>query len=379
MSADEYLFYYRGRVALLSLLRAAGVGPGDPVAMQGFTCVAVANAVKYLGARPIYIDVDPRSYTMTVSTLQEGLAREGLRRVPVVIVQNTFGHPPEIDPIMSWAKDADAIVIEDSAHGFGSLYKGEPSGDRAHAAFFSSQWSKPFTTGLGGFAKVNGVEIRTRLERHHATLPVPPKLSTAMQAVLVGAHQMVLRPAVYWPLIRMYRRMSATGLIPSSSSGAELNDVRMPEEFERRMSKSMERVAKRRIESGIKSTAHRQWAASRIDEILVGFGLPLAHRSPDILHGFLRYPVEVIDRKALLHRARSAQLELGDWFVSPLHPIIDDLSRWNYKNGSCPNAERIAARIVNIPTHEHVKEPYFDRLCEVLDRAIVFGEVGVLE
>jgi hypothetical protein len=83
--------------------------------------------------------------------------------------------------------------------------------------------------------------------------------------------------------------------------------------------------------------------------------------------GWLRVPVEIADRDAVLARAEAAHLQLGDWFVSPLHPVRGDLTPWGYVAGSCPVAERTSRRIVNLPTDDGIDDRYVARLFATLD------------
>ncbi len=140
--------FWKGRVALYAILESLGIGPGDEVIVPGFTCVVVPNAVLYRGARPVYVDIEGTSFTMDVSDI----AKKITSRTKAIIVQHTYGIPAEMDAIMAIAVRGGIPVIEDCAHALGSTYKDRIVGSIGAAAFFSSQWSKPYTTGMGGMA-----------------------------------------------------------------------------------------------------------------------------------------------------------------------------------------------------------------------------------
>jgi dTDP-4-amino-4,6-dideoxygalactose transaminase len=80
---------------------------------------------------------------------------------------------------------------------------------------------------------------------------------------------------------------------------------------------------------------------------------PVEYRS-DLDPVFLRYPVMVTDKPRALASARKARIELGDWFLSPVHPKRDRWEAAGYEKGSCPIAEDICAHVVNLPTHDRV-------------------------
>lgn len=79
---------------------------------------------------------------------------------------------------------------------------------------------------------------------------------------------------------------------------------------------------------------------------------------------FLRYPLLVENKTDILFLAKKKNLELGDWFVSPLHPILKDLEKLNYYKGMCPIAEQICRKIINLPTHSGISEKLAERIID---------------
>lgn len=142
--------FWKGRVALYAILKALEIGPGDAVLLPGYTCMVVPIAAVFLGATPVYADVDASSYNVTRDTLEAAWRGHNGPRPKAVIIQHSYGIPVEAGPILDWARSEGLAVIEDCAHVLGSSYRGTPCGLLGDAAFFSSQWNKPTTTGLGG-------------------------------------------------------------------------------------------------------------------------------------------------------------------------------------------------------------------------------------
>jgi len=122
-SAQVFAFT-SGRGALAACLSAAGVGPGDDVLLSSFTCLAVPTAVIAVGARPVYVDIDPRSLNVTPATVTARFTP----RVRAVVVQHTLGCVAEIEEIVSAVRQRGILVIEDCALAIGSRKKGSSVG-----------------------------------------------------------------------------------------------------------------------------------------------------------------------------------------------------------------------------------------------------------
>jgi hypothetical protein len=157
--------FWKGRTALYAILKAMDLGPGDVVLLPGYTCMVVPSAVMFLGAVPIYADVDAASYNVNQETLEAAWRKHSGLRPKAIIIQHTYGIPVEAEPIIHWARDEGLVVIEDCAHVVSSRYHEKACGSLGDAAFFSSQWSKPICTGLGGWGVANNPALADRLRR----------------------------------------------------------------------------------------------------------------------------------------------------------------------------------------------------------------------
>ncbi len=144
LPSSQISLYWKGRVGLYAILEALDIGEGDEVILPGFTCVVVANAIIYRKARPIYVDIDPKTFNID----PQKVAAKISAKTKALLVQNTFGLSPDFEPLRQLADQHQLRIIEDNTHGFGSTYRGHQSGLLGDAAFFSSQWNKPFSTGI---------------------------------------------------------------------------------------------------------------------------------------------------------------------------------------------------------------------------------------
>lgn len=159
-SQDHIFLYWKGRVALYAFLKAAGIKEDDEIIIPGFTCVVVPNAIIYSGAKPVYIDISPDNYNVDISKMEKSITS----RTKVIICQNTFGLSSNVEKIVEIARRDNIYTIEDCTHGFGGYYNGKPNGSYCDAAFFSTQWNKPFSTGIGGFLVINNITFLDKLK-----------------------------------------------------------------------------------------------------------------------------------------------------------------------------------------------------------------------
>jgi perosamine synthetase len=127
-------------------LAALGIGQGDEVIIPSFTFIAVAHAVMYQRATPVFADIDPRTLNLTPETV----ARAITARTRAIIVVHTFGCPAEMDPILDIAARHGIRVIEDACEALGAEYRGRKTGGIGDLGVFAFYPNKPITTGEGG-------------------------------------------------------------------------------------------------------------------------------------------------------------------------------------------------------------------------------------
>ncbi|MFF2053449.1 DegT/DnrJ/EryC1/StrS family aminotransferase [Leifsonia sp. NPDC058194] len=152
--------------ALHLALVVAGVGPGDDVVVPSFSFIATANAVVYVGARPVFADVDERTGNVTADTIAAALTD----RTRAVIVVDQGGVPADLAPIRALCEPRGIVLVEDAACGAGSTYRGRPVGATADVAAWSFHPRKLLTTGEGGMLTTGNAEWadRARHLREHA-------------------------------------------------------------------------------------------------------------------------------------------------------------------------------------------------------------------
>ncbi len=140
-----------GTVALHLALLALDVRPGDEVLVPSLTYVATANAVRYVGAEPVFVDVDPGTWCMDPGQLEASITRRTKGIIPV----HLYGHPADMDAINHVAAVHGLWVVEDAAEAHLASYKGRKTGSLAPIATFSFYGNKTFTCGEGGAITLN--------------------------------------------------------------------------------------------------------------------------------------------------------------------------------------------------------------------------------
>lgn len=160
-----------GTNALHMAMMLAGVERDDEVLTQALTFIATCNAISYIGAHPVFIDVDPDTMGLSPTALEKWLEdnaerRDGCcynrstgRRIKACVPMHTFGHPVRIDEIAAICSRYGIELVEDAAESIGSLYKGRHTGTFGRVGAMSFNGNKTITTGGGGMLLFNDEEL----------------------------------------------------------------------------------------------------------------------------------------------------------------------------------------------------------------------------
>ena len=158
-----------GTSALHIACQALGLGPGDTLWTTPISFVASANCALYCGASVDFVDIDPRTYNLSVERLEEKLERAAAEdRLPAIVIPvHLTGQPCDMEAIGALAARYAFHVVEDACHALGGRYRGEPIGHGRHSAItvFSFHPVKHITTGEGGMCVTNDPELAGRLRR----------------------------------------------------------------------------------------------------------------------------------------------------------------------------------------------------------------------
>ena len=285
-----------GTSALHLALLAAGVGPGDEVITVPFTFVATVAAVYYTGARAVFVDIDPRSFTMDVGAIEAAITP----RTKAILPVHLYGQMADMDPILEIARRRGLVVIEDAAQAHGAEYKGRRAGSLGDMGCFSFYPGK----NLGAYGEGGLI-----------TAANPEYVRTLRMLRDWGAEKK------YEHVLKGYNyRMEGI-------QGAVLG------------------VKLRHLEAW---TEGRRTAAARYDRLLAASGVPTPEAMPYGRHVYHVYAIRVDDRPAWQNALQDRGVQTGIHYPIPIHllPAYADLG---YRRGQFPHAERAAAEVLSLP------------------------------
>ena len=305
-----------GTSALHLALLAAGAGPGDEVITVPFTFIATVAAIRYTGATPVFVDIDPRTRTMDMDRVEAAMTPRTRAIVPV----HLFGHPADLDRLLALARPRGVTLIEDAAQAHGAEHRGRRVGGLGDMGCFSFYPTK----NLGAYGE--GGMVVTRDEAH----------ARAVRALRSWGDDERRTP----PQAGFNYRMEAL-------QGAIL------------------RVKLRHLPAW---TEARRRIAAAYDRALAPTGVAVPTARPDVRHVYNGYAVETPHRDALRRALGAAGIRTGLHYPVPIHlqACCADLGGWP---GDHPHAEAAAARTLTLPIYPELPEDVPARVAEIAGRA----------
>jgi dTDP-4-amino-4,6-dideoxygalactose transaminase len=307
-----------GTSALHLALLAAGVGPGDEVITVPFTFVASVAAVIYAGARPVLVDIDPRSFTMDPTAIEAAITPCTKAILPV----HLYGQTVDMDPIMEIARRHRLVVIEDAAQAHGAKYKGRTAGSIGDIACFSFYPAK----NLGACGE--GGAVTTSNPEYARTIRMLRDWGTDRK---------------YHHVLRGYNyRMEGF-------QGAIL------------------RVKLRHLE---RWTEARRALARTYDQLLADSSLERPAEMPWARHVYHLYTLRTDDRDNLQAALLAEGIQSAVHYATPAHlqPAYADLG---YGPGAFPQAEAVAGQVLSLPLYPELSEQAVARVARAVLKAAV--------
>jgi len=370
IKSDKTFFFYRGGVALYALLKSMQVAQNDQVILPSFTCPAVPYPIMRLGAKPVYVDIDPITFNIDPGKIEAKITRQ----TKAIIVQHTFGVPAEMTPILDIARRHNLWIIEDSCHAFGSRYRGQQVSTFGDAAIYSFGWYKPVVLGVGGAAVVNNPRLKTKMGEiyAHFTTPSLKELLALYPQYLV--YNLLVKPSRFWFMKKVYRRLTILGVIAGSSRRKKKTNTRAKKitPDTEITGKKIIPFQKRRLFSKLNrwddAIARQKWIVSRCKELLLQIGYAPVELAAHLEPVYYKYPLLFERKKEIFAQAQQTQVEMSDMFGSPLYPPARR-ANWKalaYKKGMCPIAEDVSARIVALPIHAKIQAKDIEKTIALL-------------
>ncbi len=340
------------------------------VITQAFSCLVVPNAIKFSGYKPIYVDID-ETYNLDI----EDLKRKINEKTKAIIIQNTFGIPAKIDEILEIAHQNNILVIENLTHSLGAKYKGKYLGNFGDFALLSFNRNKVISSIIGGALVVNNKNFLEKIKQNYELLP---ELSQKeIQKIIFTGKVLYQVKKNYNFLTKIYlkflrksgKTVEMISLIEKQGKKPEnylfkfpevlfpllLNQLKKIERFNEKRKEVAKIYMTRtyadftRLPAGKAGTN----ADSGIDGTGADSNLSLRESASEPI--FLRFPILIENRDFVLEKFKKENIYLGDWYRCVLDPCFD-LKIFDYEIGSCPKAEEITKKIINLPTLIEKKE-----------------------
>jgi dTDP-4-amino-4,6-dideoxygalactose transaminase len=352
----EYAFSFAsGRAGLFTILKALDLKSGDEIITQAYTTVAVPNAIIWIGAKPVYVDIDEETFNMDPEKLEEKITP----RTRAIIIQHTFGMPGKIKEILEIARDKNIFIIEDCAHSLGAEYFEKKIGLFGDAAFFSFGRDKIISSVFGGMVIVKNTEIAEKIEKIYKDLPFAIILPTYYFLKLGQILLFLFQKSGL--LSRAYLKMEKEG--------------KMPENFLQKLPNASAELALVQFDKLEKFNQHRIKIAEFYSKNLkineptdqsIGLKYKLPFIPENLKHIFLYYTIQMPRRDEILNLAKKEKIILGNWFSGAIGPEEVDLKAAGYKIGDCPIAEKVGKQSLNLPTHQGISLKDAEKIVEFL-------------
>ncbi len=308
-----------GTSALHLALLAAGAGPGDEVITVPFTFIATVAAIRYTGATPVFVDIDPRTRTMDVERVAGAISGRTKAVVPV----HLFGHPADLDPLLDLARPRGVAVIEDASQAHAAEYRGRRVGGLGDLGCFSFYPTK----NLGAYGE--GGMVVTSDDGH----------ARAIRALRSWGGDDERAPRRAQPHPGFNYRMAAL-------QGAIL------------------RVKLRHLPAWTES---RRRIAAAYDRALAPTGVAAPAAAPDVRHAYHCYAVETPRRDALRRALAAEGIRTGVHYPTPIH-LLPSCADLGGRAGDHPRAEAAAARTLALPMYPELPDDVPARVAEVARR-----------
>lgn len=312
-----------GTDALLMPLMAYGVGPGDAVFTSPFTFIATAEVIQLLGATPVFVDIDPKTFNIDPNALHQAIS--GLKQNPKtaalkpkgIIPVDLFGQPADYDAINALARQHNIFVLEDAAQSFGGTYKGKKACSLADVAATSFFPAKPLGGyGDGGAIFTNDDDLASRLR----SIRIHGQGSDKYDNIRIGLNGRfdTLQAAIV--LVKM--------------------DIFDQEVIE------------------------RQRVAQRYSRGLEGL-VEVPFVSPDCTSVWAQYSVLSEQRRILLEKLKAAGIPSAIYYPIPLH-LQGAFRHLAYREGDFPISEDASRRIFSLPMHPYLEATQQDVIIQTL-------------
>lgn len=328
--------FANGTAALHAACFAAGLGEGDEVITSPITFAASANCVLYVGAKPVFADIDPKTYNIDPIAIEKCITPKTKAIIPV----DYTGQPAELESILAIAEKYGLVVIEDAAHALGATYQGKKVGSISHMTMFSFHPVKPVTTGEGGVITTNDETYYQRLLqfRNHGI--------TRERELLQEDHGP-------W-----YYEMQFLG-------------------YNYRMTDIQAALGISQMDKLDRFIGRRREIAEQYNQAFANLsGVQIPYQMPHVESGWHLYVLRLkpefltADRRVIFEALLAENIGVNVHYIPVYyHPYYQQLG---YKKGLCPEAERLYEEIITLPLFPAMSDQDVQDVIDAVKKVIKF-------
>jgi dTDP-4-amino-4,6-dideoxygalactose transaminase len=372
ISKENIFLFNRGRDSIYFYLNALELNEGDEVIVQAFTCVAVVAPILWNNLKPVYVDIDPKTYNMDLSLLQKKITD----KTKAIVIQHTFGNLANmkmvreiVDRTNKEREEKDQIkIIEDSAHIFPSDFKGRYSilGKYSDMLLFSFSQDKSISSTQGAASIILDENALDTVKENYSKLHKPSKKESLYNA----------RYIKLWSLIKKYY---FTKVIPFTNITVgriliilfrNLGLIRKQAKLNTTVFSGIEKLSQ--VQAVLLSNQFKK--ISKINQKrektsrFYDKNLKENFRFDSEGNLLLRYPILLENKREIKEKLLEKGIIAGNWYSSPVHPLSkEDLGKVDYSPGSCPIAEKAGRNILNLPTNIEVTDENVKEIVEIVN------------
>jgi len=347
INVKNVFLFASARMGLYTFLKAVNISKDDEVILPGYTCVVVSNAVKYSGAKAVYADIDINTLNIDYNDLIQKITS----RTKVIVISHNFGLACSyIEKLKSTYPHI--YIVEDCAHTFGSKYKGRLVGRLADASFISHEYSKVFTTGLGGTFIINNEKVLSAFSEEYQNMDEYSREDIRKILLSLTLHTLTSYQYTTWLKRYFFAFLRRTNLI--FASGSDELQGKMPLQYPVKLDNTLAYIGALELDNIHQVLEHNKKLAQAYHEVFSGLQRIKDYYDEDAV--YVRYPIVIEDAKHLdsiiKKLSKKTEFSIGRWFNDVVHP--KGSFRYCYESGVCQYGEELSDKMINFPMTIHM-------------------------
>ncbi len=332
----QVTLFYKGREAITQALLLADLPDSSKVALTGFTCIAVVDAIKKAHMNPVFLDIDPEKLHFDTQTLEAEIKRTPT--IKAVIIQNTLGYPCDIEGIQKICKKHKILLIEDLAHSIGTSYSTKKEAGSVGDYVVLSFSQDKVVDAVSGGALISKPPHKTlQNTKTNTDISMQDKIYPLMTLLIRKTYKSGIGKFLHI-FLKTTRLLSNPMKNDVGKNMSDWHAMLALQEFgflEKQLSH------RRTISKIYADTIHASYQFKEISSLVS-------------TSTCLRFPVKITNRNEFITYAKTQGLYISDiWYDAPVAPKRL-LKKSGFIMGTCPESEKISEVIINLPTHVNV-------------------------